>query len=77
MTDCFVFPDKLPKKSTRCLCVKITNQTSGPNNDSFLGHLITEGAIWTGIAINNATEVGLQQKHLYYWAKKFWHLRKV
>ncbi len=47
------------------------------NNDSFLGHLITEGAIWTGIAINNATEVGLQQKHLYYWAKKFWHLRKV
>ena len=30
-TDCFVFPDKLPKKSTRRLCVKITNKTSGPN----------------------------------------------
>ena len=32
VTDCFVFPDKLSKKSTRCLCVKITSQTSGPNN---------------------------------------------
>jgi len=31
MTDCFVFPDELPKNSTRCLCVKITNKTSGPN----------------------------------------------
>jgi len=30
--DCFVFPEELPKKSTRCLCVKITNKTSGPND---------------------------------------------
>jgi hypothetical protein len=31
VTDCFVFPEELPKKSTRCLCMKITNKTSGPN----------------------------------------------
>ncbi len=29
--ECFVFPDKLPKKSTTRLCVKIINKTSGPN----------------------------------------------
>jgi hypothetical protein len=34
MTDCFVFPDEMPKKSTRCLCGKITNKTSGPNTEA-------------------------------------------
>ncbi len=38
MTDCFVFPDKLSKKSTRCLCVKITNQTSGPNGQKHVSN---------------------------------------
>jgi len=33
MTDCFVFLDKLTKKSTRCLFLKITNKTSGPNKN--------------------------------------------
>ncbi len=30
--DCFVFPDKLPKKSTRRLCKKIASKTSGFNS---------------------------------------------